>query len=123
MIVGGIVAYPEELDRHMMFERNQHGFLIGARAMAGTAPRQRRRLRQPWHSGFCNLQNLRTRKSSNPTLSTRKYLAVVARQSAGNKVSDCVHKRRTRYPNERRFDAEALKVMMTRTMFDGCSSG
>jgi hypothetical protein len=25
MIVGGIVAYPEELDRHMMFERNQHG--------------------------------------------------------------------------------------------------
>jgi hypothetical protein len=22
MIVGGIVAYPEELDRHMMFERN-----------------------------------------------------------------------------------------------------
>jgi len=25
MIVGGIAAYPEELDRHMMFERNQHG--------------------------------------------------------------------------------------------------
>jgi hypothetical protein len=24
MIVGGIAAYPEELDRHMMFERNQH---------------------------------------------------------------------------------------------------
>ena len=25
MIVGGIVVYPEELDRQMMFERNQHG--------------------------------------------------------------------------------------------------
>jgi hypothetical protein len=25
MIVGGIVAYPEELDRHMLFERNRHG--------------------------------------------------------------------------------------------------
>jgi hypothetical protein len=25
--------------------------------MAGNAPRQRRRLRQPWQCGFCNLQN------------------------------------------------------------------
>ena len=27
--------------------------------MAGNAPRQRRRLRQPWQCGFCNLQNLK----------------------------------------------------------------
>ena len=27
--------------------------------MASNAPRQRRRLRQPWQCGFCNLQNLK----------------------------------------------------------------
>jgi len=60
--VGGIVAYPEELDRHMMFERNRHGCSDWSAGNGGAMRRQRPRT-LIWFDSLQGVSRLRMQRA------------------------------------------------------------